>query len=178
VPEEEFVNALKASYEKEFDNGSDLDSKAASMITMSGTISTLFFGFGTLFLKEIPSSKVEVFLPASIILIIETILLTFIIKYAVDAYKVKGDPYYTAIPHEQFINSDGQLNEKMVKGFVNMDKKLYNKRLIEGYIKGIDENIKKNHRKREKIVHSQHLFKVALLIIPIFASIIVFYRIF
>jgi hypothetical protein len=173
---EDLVREVEKSYEKEFDHKSELDTNATSMITMSGGIATLFMGFGTILLKDIPRDRLEFLVPASMVLMAEIILIILTIRYSVTAYKIKDYRYFHAMTHEQFIDGDGNLNKENLVNILSLPKDAFNKRMIEDYLVGTVYNLKTNEQKRRKIVFSQRLFNIALLIIPAFAFIIVLYK--
>ena len=173
---EELALELEKSYEKEFANSLELDSKATSMITMSGTIATLFMGFGTFFLRDIPSDKLEILLPAASMLVIEIILITLTIIYSVKAYRIKGKPYFSSMTLKQFLDNDGNVNKKLLENYVSKTKDAFFKDMIDDYLIGTFENSRINEEKRNKIVRSQLLFNIALIVLPLFAFLIVLYK--
>ena len=91
---DKILEEVEKAGEKEFQRKSELESKAVSMITMSGTIATLFMGFGSILLRDIPSEDWEILLLASLILLAEVILTTLVIKYSLDAYRLKSKHYF------------------------------------------------------------------------------------
>jgi len=169
---------LEKAYEKEFKDSSDLNTKATSMITMSGTIATLFMGFGSIVLKDIPKSNYLILISASLILLLEVILTTFTIKKAVDAYKVKVErKYFYAMNYEQFFDFGREEFDMIeVEKFVKQPKTYFNVNLIQDYLNSILHNVKLNESKRDIINDSQCLFSFALLMVPIFALVIVVYK--
>ena len=144
------------------------------MITMSGTIATLFMGFGSILLRNIIPSKDWYFLvPAFITLMLEVLFTTFVIKYSLDAYKLKDNTYFNlllpkVLQHDSKQNIDviKQINEAGLRSFI--------KDMIVDYIIAIPTNSLVNEKKMEKVVRSQQLFLCALIMVPIFAGIVIY----
>ena len=171
MPEEEFVAELKDAYTKELDIKSKLDTKSNSMISMSGTIATLFMGFGAFLIKDIPTSKLEIIIPATIILMAEVILTTLTIRYSIAAYKLRE--YYYPLTHDKFIDKEDKYNVEMIETFQNATKKEFNEHLIKEYLKGIKSNVIQNNDKSNKINIAQKFFLIALSLIPVFSLLII-----
>ena len=71
-------------------------------------------GFGTTLLKDIPTHRFELFLPPSIVLMTEIILITLTIMYSVSAYRVKGYPYFYTMTNAQFVDDEQNLNKEII----------------------------------------------------------------
>jgi hypothetical protein len=176
MPEQELLDLMEKTYEKEVNRTSDLDTKATSMITMAGTIATLFFGFGSLLLTDIPISMLEIYLPLAILLMSETILITYTIKYAVEAYKEKGNPYFSVITHDEFFDENYRYDPETTEKLAKLSKEFFNRDMIESYIHRTMKTYQTNEKKRDNIIFAQRLFNFSLGIIPVFAFVVVFYR--
>jgi hypothetical protein len=172
VSREEFLKDLEESYEGEFKYKTELDSKAISMITMSGTIATLFMGFGSVLLKDITKDRIEFLVPASVILMAEIILTSLAIGYSINAYKIKDYYQFHKTLKELFFNND-KVDEARVDKYATTDKEFYKKRRRDAYLTGIYLNSDLNKKKVDKIICSQRVFYIALLMIPTFAAIII-----
>lgn len=170
--EDAFVTELEKAYGKEFEYKSELDTKAVSMATMAGTVATLFMGFGTILLRDIGTDKLPILISASVILMAEIVVITFTIKFAIDAYKAKGRQYYSFFDPWKFFNKN-EYREQMVRDYISMPKEEFNKEMIEEYLLGMKTNVDINITKKSNIVRSQLFFYIALLLIPMFAFVIV-----
>ena len=56
MPEKEFLEALRTQFERDTELKTKLDNKANNMITVSGTIATVFMGFGSFLLTKMDSN--------------------------------------------------------------------------------------------------------------------------
>jgi hypothetical protein len=167
-----FLDELRAQYNKEFEIKSMLDNKANSIISMSGTIATLFMGFGSFLLIKIEPSKYEILIPASIFLMTEVVLTTFTIWYSTNSYRLRE--YRYVMGHERFFEKkSGVFKEYEAEQFKKSTEEKFEDLMIEVYLKTIKENAEKNEDKANKIDHAQKLFSFALTMIPIFAFVII-----
>ena len=171
MPEEEFVAELRGAYTKELEIKSKLDTKSNSMISMAGTIAALFMGFGSFLIKDIPVSKLEIIIPATLILMTEIILTTLTIRYSIAAYRLRE--YYYPVTHTKFFDSNGKYNQDLIERFKTSTKEDFNQLLIEEYLESIKRNVTENNDKSKKINYAQKFFLLALAIVPIFSFIII-----
>jgi hypothetical protein len=168
--EEEFFQEIREAYTKEHEIRSNLDDKANNMMSVSGTIATLFMGFGSFLLQNIPMTKLVIVVPAFIILMIEIILTTITIRYSMNAFKIRG--YYYPVTYNAFFKN-GKYDPMVVKLFITAEKDSFYQHFIGEYLTGIRTNVAHNLDKSKKIGFAQRLFLFALAMIPIFAFVII-----
>jgi hypothetical protein len=172
---DKILEEVEKAGEKEFQNKSELESKAVSMITMSGTIATLFMGFGSILLRDIPSEDWEILLPASLILLTEVILTTLVIKYSLDAYRLEGKHYFEFFLSRVF-GPDSKKNRAVISEIITSGLGSFMHDLINNHMTSIPANLEVNKDKTKKVITSQKLFLCALTMVPIFAFIIIIYK--
>lgn len=168
------LDDLIKTNDKVLNRKSELESKAVSMITMSGTIATIFMGFGSVLLRDIPLEEFGFVVSAFTVLMVEVILTTLVIRYSLIAYKLPGEPYFDLFL--SLFKRDSDKNRQLIMEWTKSDPQIYVQNMIDSHLSGIPRNSAFNDNKTVTIVRAQQLFLYALTMVPIFAFIIVVYR--
>jgi hypothetical protein len=159
-----FVEELKKSYDKGWEVKNALENKANNMITISGTVATLLFGFGSLFLKNLnPNYQLLplfiVFLMAGIITSVVAILLSSL-SFRLRIYEIPIGPDF-------FTN-----NKNLIDDYKTAPRDKFNNTMITAYLRCIKQNHTINESKVKFISTAQWLFIVSMIIIPILLGIV------
>lgn len=169
----EFVEELRLQFERYVQVKNRLDTKANNIIAMSGTIATLFMGFGVFLLQNVDFqtySKISEF--ASFSLILEIILTVLTIVFAFTSYRLRE--YTHPISFEKFFKQDKkEPDPTKVKQFQDADSDQINEWAIDNYLKSIKSYEEQNNEQTKWIDYARFTFTGAIIIIPIFAFLII-----
>ena len=164
MPEKEFLDELRLQLTREHDRKTTLENKANSIMAVAGTVASLLFGFGLLFLGNIDPTYPLVyallitFISAIILIVATLISTTFVHISRKISDPMSHDVFY---PNDVF---DGKITEK----FRNSDDKKFYKRMTEEYLFCIKFNSKSNRIKGVLLSVSQVLFILGMfLLIPL-----------
>jgi hypothetical protein len=160
---QEFLEELKKQYDRVFEIKKDLESKANNIMTVSGTVGTLLFGFGV-FLVDKLGHTYALIIPISILLIVG--IAADIVALSLSARAFGIMQYRFAIVAESFYKN-GRLNSTEIDDYRKMQKEEFYETMIWEYIKCINENFGNNNSRAALIVPSQWFLMVSVLIIPI-----------
>lgn len=171
-----FLTELKDQFNRNIELKERLDTKANNMIGMSGTIATLFMGFGVFLISDIVFTK-NVILPifASVILIAEVLLTVCTIKHALDSYKLRE--YVHPIIFEPFYNGN-EIRDDVLNQFQSATDSQIKEHFAKEYLKGIKSYQEQNEQQTHGINISQKMFVLAVVMIPIFSIIIILAKFF
>jgi hypothetical protein len=173
MPVREFIEEIKKAFAWELEIKAQLDNKANNLMAMSGTIATLFMGFGSFLIKDLSSANYYFFISFTI-LMTEVILTTFIIRYCIKSYGLRI--YFFPLTSNIFFNKKGDYNYETIDLFKRSGNDKFDQRLIEDYLKGLRINSEINDSKGKQIDNAQKLFYYALIMIPIFALTLIISR--
>lgn len=172
MPIEDLNKELRSQLERLIALKDRLDSKANNMITMSGTIATLFMGFGVFLLSDVDIEKnlcLSIF--AGLILSAEVILTIFTIKYSLDSYKLRD--YYHPIGYKAFYDEDNdRVDEDVLNDFAQRNTVEIENHLAKEYVKSIKSYEQQNKKQTIGINLAQRSFLIAIILIPIFAVVL------
>jgi hypothetical protein len=163
---EEFLNELKAQYEKEFELKNSLENKANYLLVASGVVAGLLFSFGANLSEEFSISTYFVFIIVS--LVVGTSL--FVIAILCSAYALRIRPYRYATLHKIFYNSDGTFNEDNKADYKEMEKEEFLKNRIDEYLRSNKQNYEENEYKASRIKIAFRLFFSGMATVPITIS--------
>jgi len=172
VPTPDFLEELRLQFERYIQLKDRLDTKANNMITMSGTIATLFMGFGIFLLENIDfTENLILVIIASLALMAEVILTGLTIKYSLDSYKLRS--YFHPIGYGAFYqNQDTEINRAVIDQFKNATRDEIDDHFIEEYLKGIKSYQEQNDKQTKGINCAQKTFIWAIVMIPIFSFLV------
>ncbi len=161
MTEKDFLDELRIQFDRLLKTKSNLDSKATGMITMSGLVSTLLMGFGTLLLRSIKPdfqyfNCIFWVLLGGISLMIITIILSVL------AYKSR-DQWYPLGSDKFYKNNNYEKDD--IDSYRKKDE-FYNLRMIKDYIFSINDAEKIIDNKGSWIKRSQWAFLIGIGSIP------------
>ncbi|HZD34892.1 MAG TPA: hypothetical protein VE130_06775, partial [Nitrososphaeraceae archaeon] len=143
----EFLKELKQQFERAVDLRKNLDTKANTMITIAGAISTLLLAIATFLITKInpadgiPTWPIAIF---SLGIISAIMAISFFIR----SYSIKK--YYHPMGAKYFFNKD-ELLEENIDRFRNYPKEKFAGYLIKEYLKAIKSFSEKNSSKSRNI---------------------------
>ncbi len=149
-----------------------LDNKANNMITMTGTIATLFMGFGIFLLSDVTiSEKNVIFVTASAITLMMEVFFTILtIRYALNSYKLRE--YYHPFGYKKFMNNENFDLDK-VKELRDMKNPDFDENIIYNYTESLKSYATQTKLQFEGINDAQKVFKIALYAIPVFTFLMI-----
>jgi hypothetical protein len=166
--EDLFLQELKDQYDRQFEIKRDLETKANNVMTISGTVGTLLFGFGT-FLVDKLGPRYDFITAISVVLIVGVAANIVAIAMSARAFGIRQ--YRFAVDPTGFFNAGG-LNENEINDYRNMSKTDFYETFIWDYLKCIKHNFRINCDKASLIVPSQWFFIVSVIMIPIIIGIL------
>jgi len=160
-----FLQELKDQYQKEFELKDALEGKANNLLTISGLVATLLFGFGSFLIDKLGSTY-EFLIPVTILLIMGIVGNVVSIFWSVLAFKIR--PYKYSMPYDHFFNKDGSFNEKHVEEYRDeKDVEVFTNTLVDTYLTCNRHNRLQNASKAFKIKIAQWFFFGSIIIVPI-----------
>lgn len=166
--DDSFLQELKDQYDRQFEIKRDLETKANNIMTISGTVGTLLFGFGV-FLVDKLGSRYDFITAISVILIVGVGANVVAIAMSARAFGIRQ--YRFVIDPTSFYK-DGKLNENEINDYRSMKKTDFYETFIWDYLKCIKHNFQINCHKGSLIVPSQWFFIVSVMIIPVIIGIL------
>jgi hypothetical protein len=162
------LSELKIQYSSEWQLRKNLDDKAKSIITVSGVITTLLFGFATLVLKDGHDPAYQMMfvyikdlLFASVVPIILSIFLSTV--------SLKLQKYALPFSHASFYDEKDTKREKFdkekIKKTIDSSLIVFNNTLIKNYLDANRINAKENNFKTLMITLAQWAFVVGISLI-------------
>lgn len=169
----EFTQELKSTFERMIQLKERLDTKANNMITMSGTIATLFMGFGIFLLSNIGlTNNWTLGLSASLLIIAEIFLTFCTIRSSLDSYKLRN--YVHPITSQRFFKENEiEPDKDEYELFENANSDDVNHHLVREYLKSIRSYEVQNREQTIGINRAQKTFLWSLVMIPIFSILVI-----
>ncbi|MDQ3839416.1 MAG: hypothetical protein M3297_09115 [Thermoproteota archaeon] len=146
-----FLDELRTAYTNFLDQRKHLDNKTSSMIGISGTISTLLFGFGTFTLTRI-DPKYNLLPFASGILILAIIMIVASALLSLWAFKTER---YLQVLSKTIFFIGKNIDERSVQQWENANPEVLQKRMVRDYIRCNRVNSECNASKSRKITWAQ-----------------------
>jgi hypothetical protein len=174
-----FLHELRSAYIDVLNQRKHLDDKAASMLTVSSTVTSLLFGFGIFILTRIdpiyPLSQ-----HASILLVAAIVLNIVSVSVSIRAFKTENYRYASTSARyfekgeytEEDANEARNYNEVEIEYIKDMNPTEFENMLIHDYLSCNHLNSKYNARKAGKITLSQRLLLIGIGIVPIIVIIL------
>ncbi len=170
---ERFIKELRIQFDRFVQHKERLDNKANNMIAISGTIATLFMGFGALLLSDViitKNNELLVFFTA-LCLMLEVSLTVFTIRFALDSYKLRS--YHHPIGHKAFYDSSlGEWNHNAIAEYVELSEDDFDFNITLEYLEGIKSYEIQNDLQVKGINYAQRTLVTTVIIIPIFTILI------
>jgi hypothetical protein len=159
-----FVEELRNSYQKGWEVKATLETKANNIITISGTVATLLFGFGSLFLESLnPDYQLlSVFIGLLMIGIIASVIAIICggLSFRIRTYDVPvGPDYFSGKPEK-------------IDEFKKATSDTFNNTMISAYLKCMNQNNDENERKVKYISPAQWLFFISMIVVPILLGVV------
>jgi hypothetical protein len=139
----EFLAELKQQFERAIDLRKNLDTKASTMITIAGAISTLLLSIATFLITKIHPLD-YVYLWSIAIFSVGVISAVISIIFFFRSYSIKK--YYYPMGPKQFFKN-GEFIEENIDEFRFASKEKFTKHLIKEYLKGIKNFSEWNSKK-------------------------------
>jgi len=176
---------MKQRYEEEFARKETLDQKANNMMTISGTVVTLYSGFGIATTTNLFTKGLALTSP-TITLLIGVVLLITALFFGIRAYMLKEyehafnfKDFITEIKDDMTLPSKKKIlfDDKKLEEYEKKDHTIFNKLMIKIYTRCIVFNNITNEKRAGFVFWSQKLFLIGLFTFPIFilVSIVVEY---
>jgi hypothetical protein len=163
-----FVSELRAQYNMEFDNKKNLETKASSIISISGTVAALLFGFGTFLINKVsPSYDFFMYILALLMISISSITISIILSI----FASRIHEYYVAADHKQFYKGK-EFDEDKWEKYCYSSKNKFNRTIAKNYFKCIQHNANKNETKARYIQLAQIGFFCGLAVLPFLLAIV------
>lgn len=131
--QENILDFVKSGYDLLWDHKKELEKKAVSLLTASGTIITLVFGFSAFLFKEGRYGEVTFFLGLSLICGILTILMSI--------FTLRLRKYDFIVAHEP---DKGHDLDDIIKEYLNGENEVMQNTKIKSYVEGIKTNTVQN----------------------------------
>ena len=160
-----FAEALRMAYEKGWEVKSTLENKGNNIMTISGTVAALLFGFGALFLKNLhPDYQ---FLFVFIALLIGGIIIC-VVAILLCGLSFRLQKYNVAIGLDFFAK-----NKDLIAVYKKAPADTFNNTMIQAYIDAMEQNNILNNNKTTLITLAQWMFFASMVIVPILLGIVV-----
>jgi len=142
-----------------------LEGKANSLLTISGLVATLLFGFGSFMVDKFDVTY-EMLTPVTILLTIGIVGNVISIFLSVMAFKIK--PYMIAMPSDLFFNKDGNFAEEKIEEYRDgQDVDVFTDTLVDTYLKCNRHNGLQNTSKARQVKIATWFFFGSIVTIPI-----------
>ena len=165
----EFVEQLQAQLERHMQIKERLDGKANNIIMMSGTVATLFMGFGIFLLEHVDYSQHHTLTPlASGALGVEVVSTAITIILAFHSYRSRV--YEHPIVYERFYDKDkDSFDTETTSLFASANKEEIDDAFVRNYLICIRSWEDQNHDQSRDIDKSRIFFMVSIFMIPLFS---------
>lgn len=159
---DKFLEELKLQYNKELEAKDSLETKANSIITISGTIATFLFGFGLFMIEKLGSTYSFIHLISVLLAIgLSGIILAIILS----AWSYRTDTYRYAMIHKVFYKSE-VLDEENVRRYENAPSDVFFDTMVRAYLRCNKQNSQNNASKAARIGSSLWFFILGIATIP------------
>lgn len=169
---EDFLEAVKNQYEKEFEAIKNIDGKANSMIATAGTVTGLLFGFGTFLITNIITNYqfISYAIGLLIIAIVSNVFAVFlcILSSRIRDYQfvAKHYPFFKRDGYSRAIRRAAQnYNEEYLRRL--KDAPNLREILVKSYLSCNKLNHEINEIRARKVLWAQTIFLISLIIFPI-----------
>jgi hypothetical protein len=136
-------------------------------MTISGTVSTLLFGFGAFLIDKLHSSEfVSIIGFLLLVAVAGNVAAIFL-----SARSFRLQQYRFAIVYDSFYKK-GEINEDEINDYKKMPKEEFNDTMIWAYLRCIKVNFENNNRKINWITSSQWCVVVGTVLIPIVIGVV------
>jgi hypothetical protein len=173
--QDRFLDELSKQFDRELDLKNSLENKSSYLLTVSGIIIPLIFGFGIFMIEKIPSDY-HFLAHVQVILILVLVSNLVSIIFAVMAAKIRD--YSFPVLHDKFVKFEKKkpiIIETEVKKYSSAKKEVLDEMLIEEYLKSNSHNFNANESKAFYIKSGQTVLLGSLALIPILVYILVYY---
>ncbi len=152
---EKFFEELRLQLSREYDRKDKLDSKANTIMTISGTVATLLLAVGTFFLEKLKpdylySCQAIYFLTGGVILIVSSIAVSVL------SHQLRN--YVYPFGADDFFEKNGDYKRSMADKFRDATDTKFYTRMIEEYLFSIKENALVSDSKAKLLNYSHILF--------------------
>ena len=164
---EEIRKELELQLERFIQLKDRLDNKANNMIAMTGTIATLFMGFGIFLLSDVDISDNNwIFVCLSAITLMAEVGVTILtIHFALNSYKLRD--YYHPFGFKK-LEENGKFSDQKIQELNNMQNPDFNENMLYSYYEAVKSYENQNEKQTSGINNAQFTFKIALGAIPVF----------
>lgn len=162
-----FYQEMKEHYNNQFEIKNTLESKANNMVTISGTVATLLFGFGTFLLDKLVALKYPLIAPIRAVLAIG--IIANIISIVLSLRSSRTQTWSLTVNYGDFFHDDGKgdFDQSAVDEYAYMTDEEYQTEMTELYFDCIRDNVATNNKKGSYIEYSQALFLGGILTVPL-----------
>ena len=169
---EEIRKELELQLERFIQLKDRLDNKANNMIAMTGTIATLFTGFGIFLLSDVYISDNNWVLMclSAITLMVEIIATILTIHFALNSYKLRD--YYHPFGFQK-LEMNGEFSDQKLRELNDMKNPNFNENMLYNYYKSVKSYENQNEKQVIGINNAQITFKIALGAIPVFTILMI-----
>jgi hypothetical protein len=166
-----FLEEVRRRYDSIHDLRKSIESKANSMISVSGTLVGLFFGFGYFIVQNLGPEFVHIDIVAALLII--GISCTIIaLLFSLYAYKVKK--YLFVLPGGTFFDEEGEKTYTVESGkkkytldeLRGLGSNDFRNVMIDNYVEANEKNASINSDRTEHIWFSQWMLFVGILLVP------------
>jgi len=165
-----FLHESRLRFERLMATKEKLDSKANTIIATSGTIATLFMGFGLFLLSDIDPIGLF-FIPAMVVLLAEIILTVITLRHAIIAYRLAE--YFYPFETVDFLQDDNTIDHNNIRHFLNAPQDILEEEVSNTYWECIRDNEASNNNKVQNIDSSQNYLILSVSLIPLFSFIVI-----
>lgn len=163
-----FVTELKMQYNIELDNKKNLETKANGIISISGTVAALLFGFGTFLINKLgPSYDYFSFVVIMLMLSISSVVVSIVLSIAASRIQ----EYYVAMDHTPFYQNN-EIKIEVLQQFCDANKNTFNHHMAKTYLTCIEHNAHINEKKATYILISQIIFFCGVVLLPILLAVL------
>jgi hypothetical protein len=164
-----FVSELRAQYNMEFEIKKNLETKASSLISISGTVTALLFGFGTFFISRVdPIYDFYVYTLA--LLLISILSVTVSIMLSVFGSIIQK--YLVVVDHKKFYKGK-EFDDETWHKYCYSSKNKFNMAIAKNYFSCIKHNSTTNDKKARYVKFAQIVFFLGLAVLPLLLAIII-----
>lgn len=167
-----FLEELNKQHNRENDLKNSLENKSNSLITVSGIIIPLLFGFGIFVIEKILQNY-NLRDISEILLVFIIISNISVIGLAIWSSLIRNYKY--PFLHSKFFDNISHINELEVKNYTSSKPNEFNDMLIEAYLKSNKYNFEINEKKAKYIRIGQYIFISSLILVSILIVMVFLY---
>ena len=163
-----FVSELRAQYNIEFDNKKNLETKASSIIAISGTVAALLFGFGTFIISRVdPTYHLFMYILTLLMISISSVTVSIILSIFASTIQ----KYLVVADHKGFYKGQ-EFDKEIWERYCYSNKNKFNMAIAKNYFSCIEHNACINEKKARYVKFAQIVFFCGLAVLPILLAII------